>query len=204
MPAQADLNRPWLNAALGAEYLPSITDVHQRLSREGARVADLGCGVGWAGIAIAHAYPRVAVYGYDTDSYALELARKHAAGQGVADRVTFTLHDVTEPVVEDRYDLAVIVETAHDLARPVAFLDAVRRMLASVRARRAALGSHRHPRPPRDHAPLRHRGRLRPRARPRRDRPRRLLPLLPPGPGSGVAGQRFPRSPASRGDAGPR
>ena len=45
--AQGDFNRPWLVASFGTEYLPSIPDLHERLSN-GAKVADVACGVGWA------------------------------------------------------------------------------------------------------------------------------------------------------------
>ncbi|MFL5768220.1 MAG: hypothetical protein ACJ758_10315 [Actinomycetota bacterium] len=49
--AQGDFNRPWLRGSLATEYLPSIPDIHERLSA-GATVADVACGVGWAGISI--------------------------------------------------------------------------------------------------------------------------------------------------------
>lgn len=128
--AQGDLNRPWLQAALGNEYLPAVSDVHARLSSAPARVADVACGAGWAGIAIAQAYPQVTVDGYDEDEYSIELARKHAADAGLSGRVTATRHDLTRPVSEGRYDLAMVIEAVHDLPRPVEFLGTVRRMLA--------------------------------------------------------------------------
>src|SRR6266536_2213091 len=47
-----DLNRPWLVNSFGSELLPAIPDVHERLTADRpARVADVACGVGWAGIA---------------------------------------------------------------------------------------------------------------------------------------------------------
>jgi hypothetical protein len=58
--SQGDFNRPWILSLLGTEYLPSIPDVHERLQSDPpARVADVACGVGWASIAIARAYPTV-------------------------------------------------------------------------------------------------------------------------------------------------
>jgi 2-polyprenyl-3-methyl-5-hydroxy-6-metoxy-1,4-benzoquinol methylase len=128
--AQADFNRPWLQASLGTAYLPAIPDVHARLTSAPARVADLACGAGWAGIAIARAYPQVSVDGFDEDAYSIELARKHTADAGLASRVNHTVHTVTDPVDEGRYDLAVVIEAVHDLPRPVEFLSAARRMLA--------------------------------------------------------------------------
>lgn len=127
--AQGDFNRPWLKAKLGTEYLPKIPDVHQRLSSRGARVADLACGAGWAAIAIAQAYPDATVEGSDADEYSIELARGNAAAEGVAGRVSFRVADIAAMDRDDRYDVAIVVEAVHDLARPVEFLAAVRRML---------------------------------------------------------------------------
>lgn len=60
--SQGDFNRPWLRTDLTGRYLPSVANVHGRLDA-GARVADIACGVGWAGIAIARAYPKAVVVG---------------------------------------------------------------------------------------------------------------------------------------------
>jgi 2-polyprenyl-3-methyl-5-hydroxy-6-metoxy-1,4-benzoquinol methylase len=128
--AQGDFNRPWLRASLGTEYLPSIPDVHERLSA-GGRVADVACGVGWAAIAIAHAYPDVRVDGYDLDESSIRLATENAKGAGVDDRVTFTAGDAAATTAGDgRYDLAIVVEAIHDMSRPVEVLSSIRSILA--------------------------------------------------------------------------
>jgi 2-polyprenyl-3-methyl-5-hydroxy-6-metoxy-1,4-benzoquinol methylase len=128
--AQGDFNRPWLVASLGTEYLPSIPDVHARLASEtGARVADVACGVGWASISVARAYPNVTVDGFDFDELSIELATRNAQEAGVADRVTFETRDAADSLLSDRYDLAIVVEAIHDMSRPVAVLRAVREML---------------------------------------------------------------------------
>lgn len=130
--SQGDFNRPWLLSSLGSEYLPSVPDVHARLSdaAKPARVADVACGVGWAAIALARAYPHVTVDGFDLDEYSIQLARKNAAHAGVADRVTFEARDAGDPTNEGRYDLAVVIEAIHDLSQPVEVLRAMRAMLA--------------------------------------------------------------------------
>ena len=61
-----------------------------------ARVADVACGVGWAAIAIAAAYPSVRVDGFDLDASSIELARANAESAGVADRVTFDVRDAAD------------------------------------------------------------------------------------------------------------
>jgi 2-polyprenyl-3-methyl-5-hydroxy-6-metoxy-1,4-benzoquinol methylase len=127
--AQGDFNRPWLVASLGREYLPSMPDVHERLSSPGARVADVACGVGWAAISIARAYPTARVDGIDPDDASIALARRHAADAGVDDRVSFHARDAGDPALAQHYDLAVVVESIHDMSRPVEVLSSIRRML---------------------------------------------------------------------------
>jgi len=129
--AQGDFNRPWLLASLGNDYLPSIADVDLRLrSNPPARVADIACGVGWASIAIARAYPNVRVDGFDLDAASIDRARVHATEAGLADRVTFHGGDAAQAGTAGAYDLAVVIEAIHDLSQPVEVLRAIRDRLA--------------------------------------------------------------------------
>lgn len=128
--AQGDFNRPWLVGSLGTEYLPSIPDLDARLSSEpGAKVADVACGVGWAAISLARAYPNITVDGFDLDETSIEMASRNAQEAGVADRVRFEARDGAAPGMEGRYDLAIVVESIHDLSQPIAVLRAIREML---------------------------------------------------------------------------
>lgn len=129
--SQGDFNRPWLRGSFGSEMLPAMPEVHARLtSNPPARVADVACGVGWAAISIAAAYPGVTVDGFDLDPSSIALATENARAAGVSDRVTFAVRDAADPAASGRYDLAVIVEAVHDLSRPVDVLAAMRQMLA--------------------------------------------------------------------------
>ena len=128
---QAEQSRPLFLNVLGTDWLPSIPDVHARLtSGEPARVADIACGAGWASIGMAKAYPGIRIHGFDLDEPSIELARANAAEHGVADRVTFQVRDVADPTLAGQYDLVAGFEMIHDLARPVDALRAMRRMLA--------------------------------------------------------------------------
>lgn len=69
-------------------WLPAMPDIEERL-KAGARVADIGCGTGWAAIILAQAYPKVTVHGFDLDAGCIDDARRHASEAGVADRVRF-------------------------------------------------------------------------------------------------------------------
>ena len=127
--AQAAFNRPAYAALLGGQWLPAIPDVHARLQAEPpARVADVGCGVGWSSLALARAYPRVRVDGFDLDAPSIELARRNAAAAGVADRVAFHARDAADPALAGAYDLVLAFETIHDMARPVEALRTMGRL----------------------------------------------------------------------------
>ena len=73
---QAGFTRPMFANALAAEWLPAVPDVHARLQAgEALRIADFGCGEGWAGIYLAEAYPNVTVDGFDLDDTSIAAAR---------------------------------------------------------------------------------------------------------------------------------
>ena len=98
---------------------PSIADLHDRLTSEpGARVADVACGVGWAAISLARAYPNITVDGFDLDELSIEIASRNAKEAGVADRVRFEAKDAADSALVSRYDLAMVVEAIHDLSDP--------------------------------------------------------------------------------------
>jgi 2-polyprenyl-3-methyl-5-hydroxy-6-metoxy-1,4-benzoquinol methylase len=128
--SQGDFNRPWLVNSFGSEILPALPAINDRLAgKPPARVADVACGVGWAAISIARAYPGVSVDGFDLDPSSIALANENARRAGVDDRVTFAVRDAADPAATGQYDLVVIVEAVHDMSRPVEVLAAVRRML---------------------------------------------------------------------------
>ncbi len=126
---QAGFTRPMFANSLVAEWLPHLPDIQARLEAgEPLRIADIGCGEGWAGIYIAEAYPHVTVDGFDLDDTSVAQARKHASERGVADRARFEVQDVTDTSFGDRYDLVIAVEVVHDLSDPVDALAAMERI----------------------------------------------------------------------------
>ena len=120
-------NRAMFVNLMGTEWLPSIPDVHERLQADPpARVADIGCGTGWSSIAIARAYPRARVDGFDLDESSVAEAKTNAQAEGLADRVAFYIRDAADPELSGRYDLAIAFECIHDMSRPVEALQAMR------------------------------------------------------------------------------
>ena len=69
------------------------------------RVVDVGTGSGCLGIAVAKYWPEVKVDALDISPDALELARRNAERQGVADRVECIESDLLEGVAGRRYDV---------------------------------------------------------------------------------------------------
>ena len=90
----------------------------------------MACGAAWSSIAIARAYPKVRVDGFDSDEASVALARANVAGAGLAERVTISTRDAGDPALAGRYDLVTIFEALHDMSRPVDALRTVRGLLA--------------------------------------------------------------------------
>jgi SAM-dependent methyltransferase len=131
--AQAALNRPAYVNDLAANWLSQFPDITDRLNdtTNPARVADVGCGVGWASIELAKAFPSARVDGYDADEESISQARRNATDHGVADRVVFEVVDAkTGGYGGNRYDLILFLECVHDMGRPVEALAAARDAVA--------------------------------------------------------------------------
>jgi SAM-dependent methyltransferase len=127
---RAEFNRARFLNLLGKEWLAAIADVDRRLRTEPpARVADVACGTGWSSIAMAQAYPKIIVDGFDLDQDAIALARRNVEEYDLADRVTFSVTDASHLPGSGEYDLVTIIEALHDMSRPVDALRAAREML---------------------------------------------------------------------------
>jgi len=128
---QAAFNRPMFLSDLGAEWIPAMPDVHERLLADPpARVADVGCGAGWSTIGLKQAYPKVEAHGIDLDDASIADARHHAKEAGLGGAVNFEVRDAADPALAGRYDLVCILEALHDMSRPVEALAAARALLA--------------------------------------------------------------------------
>src|SRR5215207_7404888 len=128
---QAEMNRNLFLQQLGSEYLPAIPALHARLLADPpARVADIGCGVGWSCIGIAQAYPNVRVDGFDLDAASVAEAQDVVRAAGLSDRVEVHLRDASDPALAGHYDLVTAFECVHDMSDPVGALRTMRRLAA--------------------------------------------------------------------------
>ena len=98
------------------------------LSADGATAIDLGCGAGWAGIALAKAFPNLVINGVDSDEESILDARRNATDAGVGDRARFEVVPA-DGEIGGPYDVAFYFEALHDMGHPVESLAAARRAL---------------------------------------------------------------------------
>jgi len=113
---------------LVTSWIPSLDGVEAKLST-GARVADVGCGVGASTILMAKAFPKSRFWGFDYHAGSIELARKRAEAAGVADRVTFDVAMSTDYPGKG-YDLVAHFDCLHDMQDPNGAAKRVRETLA--------------------------------------------------------------------------
>jgi SAM-dependent methyltransferase len=108
-------------------WLPALEGVTERL-KSGAKVADIGCGVGFSTLLMAEAFPNSRFVGYDFHEPSVAEARRHAQAHGLAGRVSFEAASVKD--IEDTgFDLATAFDCLHDMGDPRGCARAMRRIL---------------------------------------------------------------------------
>lgn len=119
--------RPGYIANLTTQWIPALDGVEAKL-RKGAKVADIGCGLGASTILMAKEYPNSQFFGFDYHAGSIELARESAQHQGVADRVTFAVAAAKSYPGKD-YDFVAFFDCLHDMGDPVGAAQYVRSTL---------------------------------------------------------------------------
>jgi len=109
-------------------WIPALDGVEAKL-RRGAKVADVGCGVGFSTLLMADAYPESAFVGFDFHAPSIDEARRHAAAHGYGDRVRFEVAAAKE-IAEDGFDLITMYDCLHDMGDPRGCAAHMRRVLA--------------------------------------------------------------------------
>jgi SAM-dependent methyltransferase len=111
---------------LVSEWLPALDGVVDRL-KQGAKVADIGCGHGASTILMAQAFPESDFTGVDYHRESIATARTRAVEQGVAN----TKFEVAtaKDFAGEGFDLICFMDCLHDLGDPVGALAHSRRAL---------------------------------------------------------------------------
>jgi len=97
-------------------WLPALDGMVARLD-VGAKVADVGCGVGFSTLLMAQAFPNSEFIGYDFHAPSIEQARVHAAAHGVQDRVRFEVTPAKD-IADRDFDLITMFDCLHDMGDP--------------------------------------------------------------------------------------
>src|SRR5208282_278977 len=100
--------RPGYAANLVSSWIPALHDVSKKLE-SGARVADVGCGLGASTILMAKAFPKSQFFGFDYHDKSIQGARETAAREGIADRVHFEVAKAKDFPGKD-YDFVAVFD----------------------------------------------------------------------------------------------
>jgi 2-polyprenyl-3-methyl-5-hydroxy-6-metoxy-1,4-benzoquinol methylase len=109
--------QPGYNAHIIAEWIPALGDVDAKL-RAGAKVADVGCGLGASTIVMAKEYPKSTFTGFDYHQSSIELARERATAADVAETVGFGVASAQD-FAGGPYDFIACFNCLHDMGDPV-------------------------------------------------------------------------------------
>jgi len=108
--------RPNYAGNLVNNWIPALEGVEEKL-KTGARVADVGCGLGASTILMAKAYPKSEFTGFDYHDKSIEAARQRAKDAGIGDRVKFEVAKAKDYRGKD-FDFVAFFDCLHDMGDP--------------------------------------------------------------------------------------
>jgi SAM-dependent methyltransferase len=110
-------------------WFPAVPGLLDKLAA-GARVADVGCGHGFASRLIARTWPAAEVVGFDFHAPSIATARAKALEEGGPANVSFHVAEADAIGDAGPFDVVVYFDALHDLGDPPAGLRAAYRALA--------------------------------------------------------------------------
>jgi SAM-dependent methyltransferase len=126
--AVARFFRPGYLNNLIQNWLPALDGVVVKL-RDGARVADVGCGHGWSTVFMAKAFPQSRFIGYDFHIGSVEAAEAHAREHHVSN-VEFHV-GAAKDYPGSGFDLVTFFDCLHDMGDPAGAAAHVKQSLKS-------------------------------------------------------------------------
>jgi SAM-dependent methyltransferase len=97
-------------------WLPALDGAVAKLEA-GAKVADIGCGIGFSTLLMARAYPNSQFVGFDFHAPSIIEANEHAAAHGLRDRVRFETIEA-KAIEETGFGLVTMFDCLHDMGDP--------------------------------------------------------------------------------------
>lgn len=119
--------RPAYAGHLLSEWIPALEGVEAKL-KAGAKVADIGCGLGTSSLLMAEQFPNSTIHAYDFHGPSIEEAKRRALEKGLTN-LEFFVSDAAS-VSREGYDLACIFDAWHDMGDPVGVAKAIKESLA--------------------------------------------------------------------------
>jgi 2-polyprenyl-3-methyl-5-hydroxy-6-metoxy-1,4-benzoquinol methylase len=108
--------RPGYVNAVAQSWLPAIDGAVPKL-KAGAKVADIGCGVGFSTLLMAEAFPKSSFVGYDFHEPSIQQANTHAEAHGLGGRVRFEVASA-KAITERDFDVITMFDCLHDMGDP--------------------------------------------------------------------------------------
>ena len=108
--------RPSYKANLVSTWIPALDGAEEKL-KQGAKVADVGCGHGVSTIEMAKAFPNSEFIGYDFHDDSVAHASELAKAEGV-DNISFKVATAKSFPGND-YDVVTFFDCLHDMGDPV-------------------------------------------------------------------------------------
>jgi ubiquinone/menaquinone biosynthesis C-methylase UbiE len=119
--------RPTYVNALVQSWIPALAGVEAKL-KAGAKVADVGCGIGFSTLLMAQAYPNSSFVGFDFHEPSVREARHHALSHKAGKNVRFET-SAAKDIAEKDFDLITMFDCLHDMGDPRGCAAHMRRML---------------------------------------------------------------------------
>ncbi|MEP6665830.1 MAG: class I SAM-dependent methyltransferase [Nocardioidaceae bacterium] len=120
--------RPGYTGNLVSSWIPALDGVEARL-KEGAKVADLGCGHGASTVLMAQSYPASVFTGSDYHAGSIEEATRRATAASLQGRAHFEVA-TAQDFAGGPYDLVSTFDCLHDMGDPLRAARHIRSQLA--------------------------------------------------------------------------
>lgn len=108
--------RTGYRANLATQWIPALDGVDEKL-RNGATVADVGCGHGASVVVMAQAYPKSRFWGFDFHPPSIKTSKKRATEAGVSKQTKFEVASAKD--YDGNFDLICFFDCLHDMGDPV-------------------------------------------------------------------------------------